>query len=72
MKASKVIVMSRDEWNLLDNARRLLDQMSDDLEKMAEADPNLFDLSEESKSAWGALEDYLEEYNRQFIKPEEE
>lgn len=72
MKVGKIIYMERREFNLLNDALNLLDQMSDDLEKLEEEDETVYDLSMDCKSAWGNLSDFIDTYNRQFVKPDDD
>ena len=72
MKATKVVMMDRDERKILDEAKMTLDNMATVLENMAEKDDNLQWLVDDCWHACGSLEDFIQSYESQFIKPEEE
>lgn len=71
MKVGKIIYMERKEFNLLNDALCMLDHMSDELDDLEKEDETVHDLTTDCKSAWAGLSDFLNTYNRQFVKPDE-
>ena len=72
MKIGKIIYMERREFNLLTDALNLLDKMSDDLDRLEKDDESIHDLTSDCKSAWANLSDFMDTYNRQFNKPDDD
>lgn len=72
MKASKVIIMTRDEQGIIDEALSTLESMSEELKEMAEQDDNISWLATDCDHALACLADFKDSYEQQFIKPKDD
>lgn len=72
MKATKVIIMERSERDALDIAVNTLENMYDYLNSLTQEDENLAWLRDDCCHASACLQDFLQSYEEQFIKPKED
>lgn len=72
MTAAKIVMMNREERKILEDAKMTLDNMATFLENMAKEDDNLLWLAEDCWHASASLDDFFQNYESQFNKPEED
>ena len=72
MITTKVVMMDREERRILEDAKMTLDNMATSLENMAKKDDNLQWLADDCWHAGASLNDFLQSYESQFNKTEEE
>ena len=72
MKETKVIVMTREERATLDNAISTLQNMNTALERISKTDEDIKWLEDDCYHTLASLEDFIDSYESQFIRPEDE
>lgn len=72
MKEIKVIAMTREERTILNKAIFTLQDMDEALERISKTDENIKWLKDDCYHALASLDDFLDSYDSQFIKPENE
>ena len=72
MRATKVVMMDREERKILEEAKMTLDNMATSLENMAKKDDNLQWLADDCWHAYATLADFFQSYESQFTKSEED
>ena len=72
MKEIKVVAMTREERAILDKAIFTLQDMDKALEQISKTDENIKWLEGDCYHALSALEDFIDGYESQFIKPKDE
>ena len=71
MKETKVITMTREERAILDKAIFTLQDMDKTLERISKTDEDIKWLEDDCYHARASLEDFIDGYESQFIKPED-
>lgn len=69
MKETKVITMTREERDILDKAIFALQDMDKALERISKTDESIKWLEDDCYHALASLEDFIDSYESQFIKP---
>ena len=72
MKEIKVVAITREERTILDKAIFALQDMHKELERISETDENIKWLRDDCYHALASLEDFIDSYESQFIKPTDE
>ena len=72
MKEIKVVAMTREEQDILDKAISTLKNMDKELERILKTDDSIDWLENDCYHALASLEDFIDSYNSQFVKPKDE
>ena len=72
MKEIKVVAITREERTILDKAIFTLQDMHKELERISETDESIKWLRDDCYHALASLEDFIDSYESQFIKPTDE